>query len=126
MLGDGLDDAECGVEVGICAFYFLWDFAGVHAAEGGEDHGDAEQCPGESVGAGVVEVSVEFFHSLLFFGEVVVEFLLLDEGEAEPYCGDVLEVLVESLYFGSEVVKDFFERVLGVVAGETVEPFVGC
>ena len=45
VLGDGLDDAECGVEVGICAFYFLWDFAGVHAAEGGEDHGDAEQCP---------------------------------------------------------------------------------
>ena len=78
------------------------------------------------MGAGVVEVSVEFFHSLFFFGEVVVEFLLLDEGEAEPYFGDVLEVLVESLYFGSEVVKDFFEGVLGVVAGEAVKPFVGC
>ena len=47
-------------------------------------------------------------------------------GEAEPYFGDVLEVLVESLYFGSEVVKDFLERVLGIVAGEAVEPFVGC
>lgn len=78
------------------------------------------------MGAGVVEVSVEFFHSLLLFGEVVVESLLLDDGEGEPYFEDVLEVLIKSLYFGSEVVKDFFEGVLGVVAGEAVKPFVGC
>ena len=77
------------------------------------------------MGAGVVEVSVEFFHSLLFFGEVVVEFLLLDEGEAEPYFLNAFEVLVVSLDFCSEVIKYFLEWVLGVVARESVYPFVG-
>lgn len=116
MVRDCLDDGEGSVEVGVGTFDFLGDFAGVHAAEGCEDHGYAEQCPGESVGAGVVEVSIEFFHSLLFFSEVVVEFLLLDDGEGEPDLLVLFEVLVEAAYFFAEVVEDFFEWVVCVVA----------
>ena len=41
MVRNCLDDGESGVEVGVGTFDFLGDFAGVHAAEGCEDHGDA-------------------------------------------------------------------------------------
>lgn len=41
VVRDCLDDAEGSVEVGVGTFDFLGDFAGVHAAEGCEDHGDA-------------------------------------------------------------------------------------
>ena len=35
------------------------------------------------------------------------------------------ECLVESFDFGSELVEHLFEGIVGVVAGEAVEPFVG-
>lgn len=45
----------------------------------------------------VVEVSVEFLNPLLFSGKLVVESLLLDDGEGEPDFADLGKVLVPSL-----------------------------
>lgn len=52
------------------------------------------------MGAGVVEVSVEFLNPLLFSGKVVVESLLLDDGEGEPDFADLGKVLVTFPDFG--------------------------
>lgn len=49
------------------------------------------------MGADVVEVSVEFLNPLLFSGKLVVESLLLDDGEGEPDFADLGKVLVPSL-----------------------------
>lgn len=68
------------------------------------------------MGAGIIEVAIEFLHPLLFSGEVVVESLLLDDGEGELDLLVLFEALVEAVYFFAEVVKDFFERVVCVVA----------
>ena len=76
------------------------------------------------MGTGIIEVAIEFLHPLLFSGEVVVESLLLDDGEGEPDFADLGKMLVEILYFSSEVVKDFLQRVVCVVARESVQPFI--
>lgn len=123
--GDYSDNGEGYAEIGVGAFDFLRSGASVHAPEGGEHHRDAQQRPRQAMCAGVVEVSVALFHLLFFFCEEVVEFLLLDDGEAEPYGCCLPEALVEAVHFFAEFVEDCFQWVVGVIAGEAVNLFVG-
>lgn len=116
VMGDCSDDGEGDVKVCIRAFDFFGNRASVHTTQCSEGHCNAQAGTGEAVCAGVVEVSVEFLYLLLFSCEVVVESLLLDDGEDEPDFADLGKMLVEILYLSSEVVKDFLQRTVCVVA----------
>lgn len=90
--------------------------------QGGENHGDAEEAPGETVGAGGVTVSVDLLHARFFSGEKVVEGFRLRQRESERD----LRCLLQFLGKGSEKltgsVESLFKGSVAAVGCEAVLP----
>ena len=76
------------------------------------------------MGAGGIEVAVEFLHTLLFVTEEVVEFLLLYEGEMEPDFWNGFKSFIEAYKLSSEVIEGLLQRAVGIVVGKSVNPLV--
>ena len=74
------------------------------------------------MGAGGIEVAVEFFHALFFVTEEVVEFLLLYKGEVEPDFRNGFKAFIEVHKLSSEVIEGLLQRAVGIVVREAVNP----
>ena len=118
--GDDTNDGQGGFIIRIRTLGAFPDCSGIHHPQGGEDHRDAEEAPGEAVGAGGVAVSVELLHPFFLAGEEVVEFLRLRERERKPDLRRVLQPFVEGLL--SQRIEGFFQGAVAAVGGEAVQP----
>lgn len=115
-------DGHRGGEVFVVAEKGGAQFAGVVAAEGCQDHCDAEGDEAQAADAGYDVVAKEAVELGLQVGVVVVEGVLLVQGELKFHFGHSFKVLVDVGEGPADVVEDFVEGG-SVDAGKYVEPF---